>query len=140
MTDALSQTLHAMYKAGCLNLADIVEGKFHHHYILCIWTNCQIFSRSLLLLKTILIMYKLSSLNSGVLPFCSLEINLIKHSQELHNFFYTSHASLLHVYLLYCYILGAGTTAVLFFLVLCQSIVLDLLLLVWFRILEAIPV
>ncbi|KAI8567611.1 hypothetical protein RHMOL_Rhmol02G0135000 [Rhododendron molle] len=34
LTDALSQTLHAMYKSGCLNLADIVEGKFHHHYIL----------------------------------------------------------------------------------------------------------
>ncbi|KAF9673107.1 hypothetical protein SADUNF_Sadunf11G0114300 [Salix dunnii] len=29
LTESLTQTLQAMHKAGCLNLADIVEGKFH---------------------------------------------------------------------------------------------------------------
>lgn len=34
MIEALSQTLQAMHKAGCLNLADIVEGKFMELYFL----------------------------------------------------------------------------------------------------------
>jgi cytoskeleton-associated protein 5 len=30
MTEALSQTLQAMHKAGCIGLVDIVEGRFSH--------------------------------------------------------------------------------------------------------------
>jgi cytoskeleton-associated protein 5 len=30
MTEALSQTLQAMHKAGCISLVDIVEGRFSH--------------------------------------------------------------------------------------------------------------
>jgi len=31
MTEALSQTLQAIHKAGCISLVDIVEGRFPHH-------------------------------------------------------------------------------------------------------------
>lgn len=33
MTEALTQTLQAIHKAGCLNLADVVEGRFKSDYL-----------------------------------------------------------------------------------------------------------
>jgi len=33
MTEALTQTLQAMHKAGCLNLVDVVEGRFKFDYL-----------------------------------------------------------------------------------------------------------
>lgn len=32
LTESLTQTLQAMHKSGCLNPADIVEGRFCFHY------------------------------------------------------------------------------------------------------------
>jgi len=42
LTEALTQTLQAMYKSGCLNLADIVEGNlyFPAHGDLCLLWRC----------------------------------------------------------------------------------------------------
>lgn len=35
MTEALSQTLQAIHKAGCISLADVVEGRFPRHDHFC---------------------------------------------------------------------------------------------------------
>ncbi|KAG6790702.1 hypothetical protein POTOM_006867 [Populus tomentosa] len=42
LTEALAQTLQAMHKAGCLNLADIIEGKFaiHSNYFHILINSC----------------------------------------------------------------------------------------------------
>ncbi|KAG6756741.1 hypothetical protein POTOM_040182 [Populus tomentosa] len=39
LTESLTQTLQAMHKAGCSNLADIVEGKFHLSFQIVLWSE-----------------------------------------------------------------------------------------------------
>jgi cytoskeleton-associated protein 5 len=45
LTEALAQTLQAMHTAGCLNLADIIEGKFaiHSKYFHILINSVQLF-------------------------------------------------------------------------------------------------